>query len=192
MKEIIVIGGANGSGKTTLAREVVAAYGIEYLAADEIAAKLNADSPESAAVKAARVFSRRLDELLQANDSFIIESTLSGLSLKRRLGIARANGFRVRIYFVYLDSAELCVRRIASRVAKGGHSIPERDVRRRFPRSNQNFWSVYKNLADEWSLFFNAGDSFQQIAAGVHSSVIILDETRYAEWLRMAENKTAK
>jgi predicted ABC-type ATPase len=186
--ELIIIGGANGSGKTTFARELVAKFGIKYLGADEIAAELNAEKPADSAIEAARIFSRRLAESIETGESLLVESTLSGVSLKKFLVAAKANNFKISIYFVYLDSAELCVNRVASRVARGGHHVPPEDVRRRFQRSNHNFWNVYKTLADDWNLFFNVGDGFRQIAVGDKKDVIIFDETRYSEWLKMAVN----
>jgi predicted ABC-type ATPase len=69
MKEIIIIGGANGSGKTTFARELVAESGVRYLGADEIAAELNAESPEIVAIEAARIFSKRLDQAIENGES---------------------------------------------------------------------------------------------------------------------------
>jgi predicted ABC-type ATPase len=184
---LIVIGGANGSGKTTFAREIVANSGIEYLGADEIAAGLNAAQSEKVAIEAARIFSKRFDDSLESGESLIVESTLSGLSLKKYLVKARENKFSVSIFFVYLDSAELCVQRISARVAKGGHHIPPEDVRRRFSRSNQNFWNLYKELADDWFLFLNAGDSFEQVSNGDAKGVTIIDEARYQQWLEMVK-----
>jgi predicted ABC-type ATPase len=186
MTELIIIGGANGSGKTTLAREILDKSEIKYLGADEIAASINELNPENAAIEAARAFSRTLGESIENGESLMVESTLSGVSLKKFLSRAKEKGFRISIYFVYLDSAELCVRRVASRVALGGHHVPPEDVRRRFERSNKNFWNVYKILADDWNLFLNAGDEFQQIAAGDAQDVIIFDEARFEQWLKMA------
>lgn len=171
--------------KDDFARELVETRGIKYLGADEIAAELNAESPESAAIEAGRIFSQRLGAGIKKGESLLVESTIAGLSLKKFLLKAKENKFDIHIYFVYLDSAELCISRIASRVARGGHRVPDEDVRRRFFRSNQNFWNVYKNLADKWGLTFNAGDNFQQIAAGDSSGVIIFDEMRYLQWLEM-------
>lgn len=117
----------------------------------------------------------------------MVESTLSGVSLKKFLSKAKIKKFCISIYFVYLDSADLCVRRVAARVARGGHHVPEADVRRRFARSNQNFWNIYKDSADKWSLIFNSGDDFQQVIAGDEKGVIIFDEARYLQWLKMAK-----
>ncbi len=184
--KLIVIGGANGSGKTTFARELVAENKMRYLGADEIAAELNPESPESTRIKAARTFSHRLNKAIEDKESIVVESTLSGVSLKKFLTKAESRDYLLHIYFVYLDSVELCVRRIESRVERGGHNIPLADIRRRFPRSNQNFWNVYRKLADNWNLFFNSGDDFQQIAVGNKKDVIIFDELRFEEWLKMA------
>lgn len=185
--KLIIIGGANGSGKTTFAREIVANFGLKYLGADEIAAEINAAEPEKVAIEAARIFSKRFNDSLESGESLIVESTLSGLSLKKFLLKARENSFRISVFFVYLDSAELCVRRVSARVAKGGHHVPPEDVRRRFVRSNQNFWNLYKDLADDWFLFFNAGDSFEQVSNGDEKGVIIIDEARYQQWQKMAK-----
>lgn len=185
---LIIIGGANGSGKTTVAREFVALENFAYLGADEIARELNPQQPEKVAIEAARLFSRKFGELLERKESFIVESTLSGLSLRKWIERARGFDYEVEILFVYLSSPELCVQRVAARVAKGGHHVPEADIKRRFARANANFWRVYKNLADVWSLFDNAGDIITQVANGNKNGEIILDEARFEEWKKMATN----
>lgn len=182
---LIIIGGANGSGKTTLAREFVRLENFIYLGADEIARELNETEPEKAAIEAARLFSQRFGELLEKRESFIVESTLSGLSLRKWIERARNFNYEIEILFVYLSSPELCVRRVAVRVAKGGHHVPEADIRRRFYRSNSNFWDVYKAAADSWSLFYNSGDIISQVADGSGENTIILDEARFIEWKKM-------
>ncbi len=182
---LVIIGGANGSGKTTLAREFVALEKFTYLGADEIARELNPQQPEKVAIEAARLFSQRFGKFVEKRESLIVESTLSGLSLQRWIEKARGFGYAVKILFVYLSSPQLCVQRVAARVAKGGHDVPEADIQRRFARANSNFWHVYRNHADEWNLFYNAGDNIIQVAGGDRSGEMILDEARFAEWKEM-------
>ncbi len=186
--KLIIIGGANGSGKTTLAREFVLVDKIEYLGADEIARELNPTNPEHEAISAARIFSQRLEDYLAKQKSVLVESTLSGLSLQKHLAMAKTQDFEITIIFVYLDSPELCIERVAARVAKGGHHVPDEDIRRRFKRANINFWNVYKNLADDWSLFYNTGENIAQIAEGVLENTSILDAKEYEKWLKLTEN----
>lgn len=187
---LIVIGGANGSGKTIIAREFVSADNLQYLGADDIASELNPTQPEAAAIEAARLFSQRFSSLLKQQQSLIVESTLSGLSLRKWIAQARELNYKIGILFVYLDCAELCIERIKIRVRKGGHHVPDADVRRRFERANRNFWRSYKHLADEWNLFYNAGAAIVQVAGGDKNTVSVLAEKEYQKWLKMAETET--
>ena len=45
---------------------------------------------------------------------------------------ALENGYYVRMYYVGLDTLDESLSRIKNRVAKGGHDIPEENVKRRF------------------------------------------------------------
>ena len=44
----------------------------------------------------------------------------------------------IELYYVSVDSPDLALDRIRTRVASGGHDVPEPDVRRRFTRSRAN------------------------------------------------------
>jgi predicted ABC-type ATPase len=69
---------------------------------------------------------------LSAKKSFIVESTLSGHSLVKHIENAKKAGFRIELWYVYLENASLCNNRINERVKKGGHFVPPEDVERRF------------------------------------------------------------
>jgi predicted ABC-type ATPase len=57
-----------------------------------------------------------------------------------------------------LPSVEFAIERVKLRVAKGGHNVPEIDIKRRFERSWSNFNEIYKKLADYWVVFDTSGD----------------------------------
>ena len=105
--------------------------------------------------------------------------------MRHSLAQARQHNYDITVAFVYLDSAELCLERIAVRVASGGHSVPEEDVRRRFARANLNFWHTYRPLADQWYLFYNAGDGIRQVAGCESQTITVIDNARYSQWLTM-------
>jgi predicted ABC-type ATPase len=48
--------------------------------------------------------------------------------------------------------------RVAERVAHGGHSIPDADIERRFPRSLRNLLEAYGSAADYTCCFTNIGE----------------------------------
>jgi len=74
-------------------------------------------------------------------------------------------GYETRLIFVALDNPETAIRRVAIRVAKGGHDIPEETIRRRFFRGLRNFFEMYCNEVDHWTLLDNSGNCWKIVAA---------------------------
>lgn len=178
--ELIVVGGANGAGKTTFALEYASQFRGLYLGADAIAAELAPDAPDSVAVAAAEELMRRLAAALAGETRLILESTLAGRTLRHVLHAARDAGFTITIVYLFLDSPNTCVERVHERVMKGGHSVPEVDIRRRFLRSIRNFWQLYRPLADHWILVYNSGNQPLDVAAGTATDVSVRDAELYA------------
>ncbi|HEY2081498.1 MAG TPA: zeta toxin family protein [Verrucomicrobiae bacterium] len=157
----IIIAGPNGAGKTTFAREFLPKYAsvIHFVNADLLAAGLSPLKPDLAALNAGRLFLAELDRLAKARRDFAFESTLSGLTYVGRLKRWKSAGYRIEIIFLRLASAQLALRRIATRVKQGGHNVPPADVVRRFHRGWKNFENVYKFLADSSTVYDNSGES---------------------------------
>lgn len=174
--ETIIIGGPNGAGKSTLAYAYLDQHNVAYLSADAIAKQLNPEQPADAKVEAGKVFFRRLNTLIERRENFMMESTLAGRGIGRILTRLTNADYRTRLAFVFLDTPELCIRRVQQRVRRGGHDVPEEDIVRRFYRSKQNFWTVYRHEVDRWYLYYNAEDHFQEVAAGESSGYTITDD----------------
>lgn len=185
-KELFVIAGPNGAGKTAFAEEFLAQRPCSYLSADRIASELAPDDPMSENVRAGREFLRRVDQHLAGSKSLLVESTLSGRTLVHVLRKARERSFEISIVFVFLDSAASCIERIKERVRKGGHSVRDADVRRRFSRSSTNFWHLYRRFADDWTLVYNGGSEFKDVAIGAGNAITVRDETRFERFLLLA------
>ena len=168
MPKCVIIAGPNGAGKTTFAREFLPreAQVLRFLNADLIAAGLSPLRPELAARAAARIFLQELDHLATNRENFAFETTLSGLSYAHRMRSWKSAGYALEIVYLRLGSPLLALRRIASRVRQGGHSVPAEDVLRRFDRSWKNFFQIYRVLADRWEVYDNSGREPQLIEAG--------------------------
>jgi len=186
-KELIIVGGANGAGKTTFAVEYASRHNCLYLGADAIAAELAPDTPELVPVAAGEELLRRLTAALSGEDMVVLESTLAGRTLRHVIGNARDNGFTITIVYLFLDSPDTCVERVEERVQKGGHFVPESDIRRRFFRSIRNFWRLYRSLADHWVLVYNSGNQPLDVAAGTAEDVSVRDAELYAAFARWLE-----
>ena len=74
----------------------------------------------------------KLNDCIIKGVSFTQETTLSGRRTEATAKEVVEKGYRVRMYYIGLDSAAESVARIANRVRRGGHDIPTSDVERRF------------------------------------------------------------
>lgn len=156
----IIIAGPNGAGKTTFARAYLLkdAGIVNFVNADYIATGLSPLVPERAARAAGRIMLEELERLTKAKESFALESTLSGRTYIELIKGWKELGYRIEVVFLKLDSPGISLKRIASRVAQGGHDVPKVDVLRRFDRGLSNFLEHYRGLADHWILYDASGN----------------------------------
>ena len=66
---------------------------------------------------------RIMEDCVRGGVSFTQETTLSGHRPKAAAQRAKEAGYYIRLYYIGLDTADESKRRIANRVAKGGHNI---------------------------------------------------------------------
>jgi predicted ABC-type ATPase len=185
-KELIVAAGPNGAGKSTFVAQFLSERPCPYLCADSIARELPYLDPISQQIAAGRAFLQRIEAQLGCDEDFIVETTLSGRTLRNHLAEAQSAGFSVVIYFVYLDTPDACVQRVQQRVRRGGHNVPEEDVRRRFSRSLVNFWHIYRRIADYWYVVYNSTDKLQWVAAGELDGVLVIEPLEFQRFLLLA------
>ena len=125
-----IIGGVNGVGKSSftgvLKENKYSELGT-IIDVDKITHELGGNMMEGG-----KTALRRIDECIEKGVSFTQETTLSGRKTETTAKKVKALGYRVRLYYIGLDSAEESLARIANRVRRGGHNIPENDVERRF------------------------------------------------------------
>ncbi len=186
-KNVIVVAGPNGSGKTTFVSEYLQASEIsEYISADAIAERLvsRPEEMDSVKIQAGRLFIREIQGLIQSGTDFIVEGTLAGKGFARTISQLKRAGYTVTIVFIFLKSPETSVARVRNRVEAGGHHVPTEDVVRRFYRSKHNFWYAYRNLVDQWHMFYNSVEYFQAVAFGKHNQVTVINEDYFQLFIR--------
>lgn len=181
MPEVIVIAGPNGAGKSTLAPHLLRdKLGIlEYVNADTIAQGLSAFAPETAAIEAGRVMLHRLNELSQQSRDFAFETTLASRFYSKWLNKRQTTGYHIHLVFLWLNSPDLAIQRVAERVRAGGHNIPEGTIRRRYDRGCENFFRLYRPFVDSWQVYDVSEESPIEVAFGAK----LEGQTIINEWL---------
>ncbi len=142
-----------------------------FVNADTIAEGLSAFEPQSAAMEAGRVMLRRTRNLIEQRRTFAFESTLSGRTPARWIDLAKREGFEFHLLFLWLQSSELAIERVAERARRGGHDVPEDVIRRRYRMGIRNFFEIYQPQADEWMVFDVSLSEPDLIATGRSNNV---------------------
>jgi predicted ABC-type ATPase len=112
--------------------------------------------------------------------SFAFETTLSGRGYMVLLRQLKAQGYKIHVFFLWVNTVDLALSRVQERVSRGGHDVPEAVVRRRFGRSMRNFLAQYRQLADRWTLFDNSGEVPEVVALEKNKSVRIINKSLYS------------
>ncbi len=166
-RQAIIIGGPNGSGKSTFSEEYLTDHPVEYLCTDAIAVELNPEAPHESKMMAGRTFIQTVRQYIDEGRNLMIESTLSGKTMRQLIRRLKANDYVVTIIYLFLETPDICVHRVQQRVLKGGHYVPPEDVIRRFHRSKINFWVWYRKMADRWYIYYNSEDKFEEVATSI-------------------------
>ena len=150
--------------------------GADYFNPDEATARIllanphiSTAEPNSAAwYQGKRLLERAIAERLD----FAFETTLGGHTISALLHEALAAGIEVRVWFVGLSSPELHMARVRSRVARGGHDIPEEKIRERYDRSRVNLIELMPRLT-ELRVFDNSLDADPHAGHTPHPTLIL-------------------
>ncbi|RFM36067.1 zeta toxin family protein [Chitinophaga silvisoli] len=168
MPNLYIIAGCNGAGKTTASYTVLPEIleCKEFVNADSIAAGLSPFNPESVALEAGRLMLQRINTLLEENVDFAFETTLSTRSYASFIKKARTVGYTVTLLYFWLNSPEFAMSRVAERVERGGHNIPEDIIKRRYYRGIYNLLKLYIPICNIWTVLNNMSAVPEEIASG--------------------------
>lgn len=160
MKTFTVIGGVNGVGKSSLSG-LLSAESTELgiiIDTDKLGLKYGGDR-----IKGGKEAVGLINKCLEKGITFTQETTLSGVRTLKTIRRAKELGYYIKLYYIGVDSCEESLSRIANRVRKGGHDIPDEDVKRRFEKRFEDLCRVLP-YCNEVKLFDNE-NGFEEVAA---------------------------
>jgi len=140
----------------------------EFVNADSIAAGLSPFNPEGVAIEAGRLMLARIDELLRAKVDFALETTLATRSYLSLIKNAQLLGYKITLLYFWLDSPKTAKERVATRVANGGHNIPDDVIERRYYRGIFNLINLFMPVVDSWMILNGTNVNVEHIAEKEH------------------------
>lgn len=181
-KNLYIIAGCNGAGKTTASFTILPEIlnCKEFVNADEIAKGLSPFQPEKVSFEAGRIMLKRINELLETNQTFAFETTLATKSYKSKIAKAKKQKYNVTLLFFWLETIDLAIERVKTRVIEGGHNIETEIIKRRYINGIKNLFEIYLEITDEVLIFDNSFGAPELIAEkSLDTEIKILSETKF-------------
>ena len=165
-KNLYIISGCNGAGKTTASFNILPDLlnCKEFVNADEIARGLSPFQPEKVSIEAGRLMLKRIDELIDSNQDFSFETTLSTKSFINTIENVKSKGYYVTLIFFWLESIQLAKDRVQKRVSEGGHNIESNVIERRYKAGIKNLFKLYFDKVDSLLIYDNSKAKSELIA----------------------------
>jgi predicted ABC-type ATPase len=91
---------------------------------------------------------------------------LATRSYFRLIEKAHQQGYEVTLLYFWLKSPEQAIERVAERVSKGGHNIPQDIIVRRYYEGINNLFKIYMPIVDTWVLVNNSETPRNIVASG--------------------------
>ena len=108
----------------------------------------------------------KIDKLLSQKLDFAFETTLATKTYANTILKAKDIGYHTVLVFFWLESVELAIERVKSRVIEGGHNIPEPVIRRRYSGGIKNLFKLYFPICDYWMIWNNSNPVSKLVAEG--------------------------
>jgi len=178
MKTYTIVAGVNGAGKSSLTgvlRTEMTNLG-KIVDVDKMIVRCGGN-----VIEGGKKSIELIDECLEKEICFTQETTLSGHRILNTVKKAIEKGYYIRLYYVGLNSVEESLVRIENRVKKGGHNIPDSDVKRRFNKRFEDLVTILQ-YCDE-ATFYDNENGFVAVAEYKNGEILQIGNLQ-PQWLK--------
>lgn len=185
MRKYILIAGVNGAGKSTLYQTLQSLQSMPRVNTDEILREFGDWRNPADVMTAGKIAVRRILQYFKEGVTFSQETTLCGKSILKNIEKAKNRGYFIDLHYIGVENVEIAKKRVAERIRRGGHGIPERDIERRYVNTFQNLKEVLPecNLA----VFYDNTVEFRRFAIYRNGEFIRVSQN-VPKWFREFEN----
>ena len=173
---IHALAGVNGAGKSSIGESEFNRQGSPVFNPDTVAQQIRTLHPSIsltlANAHAWQIGKSLLEQAIAEGRDYRFETTLGGNTIARLLEQAARGGHRLHLWLCGLASPELHLKRVRSRVAHGGHDIPEEKIRERWNGSRENLIRLLP-LIDHLRVYDNSADADPAVGQRPHPILLL-------------------
>lgn len=122
-------------------------------------------------------------QLLILGKKFTFETVMSHPSKLDFIRNAKAQGYRIYLYFISLDNPELSIARVKARVQQGGHDVPTNKLIDRYDRT-MNLLLEAIRISDRAFIFDNSYSEPKMFAAVANEEISIINTDFAPAWFQ--------
>lgn len=124
-------------------------------------------------------------KLLESRTSFTFETVMSSPDKVAFLAKAKAQGFRIYLYYVATEDPDINISRVRHRVKMGGHTVPEDKIVSRYHRSLDLLMDAVQ-LADRAYVFDNTSHERVWLAEVTDGRLLEMKSEQMPQWFKCA------
>ena len=181
MKKYIVIAGVNGAGKSTLYQTIPGLKAMPRVNTDEILKGFGDWRNIQDVMCAGKIAVRKMSEYFSQGVTFNQETTLCGKTIIQTIQKAKALGYCVEVHYIGVETPDIAKSRVALRVQRGGHGIPEADIERRFTETFVNLNKILPIC--DLVIFYDNTEKFRRFAIYRNGSPARISQ-RIPDWFK--------
>ena len=138
MPVLTLIAGPDGAGKSTHSKELLADFGIEAFDFNKefytLWSEFNFDPffEQGVLARTQKLYTERRTVALQKKQNLAFETSYHTNEIHAVVEMCRSGRYHLELIFICLESSEIAIERVKDRVAKGGHSVDEITIKKRF------------------------------------------------------------